>query len=143
MKTTICEAVSATPHATPHVRARPRSCIAQPQNRTARNRRAVQAIQAILRSGQNRTASSSALLCQHQPATVGVREIGESRSRACTRASQPPTETTNEKAENASGANEKRLQPGPIASGNAPCAPLYRGGRSMTEQVLLDGRTTI
>src|SRR5712671_2186523 len=40
----------------------------EPHNRTARKRRAMQA---VVRSGQNRTASSSALLCQHLP-TLGA-----------------------------------------------------------------------
>ena len=74
-------AIFQAPSATPRVRARPRSCIAQPHNWTARNRRAVQA---VVWSGQNRTAGSSALLHQHRPATIGAREMGESRSRACT-----------------------------------------------------------
>ena len=85
-KTAICKGLSATPM-------QPPVCvrISTPtlHNPTTGRREILELFKPSFR-GQNRTAGSSALVCQHGAATIGAREIGVSCSYTCTHASQPP-----------------------------------------------------
>ena len=84
--TAICEGLSATPM-------QPPVCVRVPtptlHNPTTGRQEILELFKPSF-GGQNRTAGSSALVCQHGAATIGAREIGVSCSHACTRTSQPP-----------------------------------------------------
>src|SRR5712672_2409867 len=84
--TAICEGLSTTPMQPPVCMRVPTPTLHNPTT----GRQEILELFKPSFGGQNRTAGSSALVCQHGAATIGAREIGVSCSHACTRTSQPP-----------------------------------------------------